>query len=318
MAESKKYALVTGFVHYSPHRSQLLQHASNYHVWLKPPADRRNSDVLQEVLDITWRLSYEVLATVRNPSTLTSPHPKITYLPLELTSQESIAALKDRVTNITNGRLDILYNNAGRNYTVPALDFSTDELQELFQANVFSVMAMCKAFTPLLIAAKGTIVQTGSIAALMPYAWGACYCASKAALHAYSDTLRVELAPFGVRVITVITGGVKSNIARVDRELPSDSYMLPLKDEYKSRLTHSQQVGMDTQSYARRCVRQVTRQKRWWGVAWRRWVWEGKMSWVVWFVRNWVPGGAGPVLDWYFMRRFGLGRLRGEGGKKVV
>jgi NAD(P)-dependent dehydrogenase (short-subunit alcohol dehydrogenase family) len=65
---------------------------------------------------------------------------------------------------------------------------------------------MCKAFAPLVIAAKGTIVQIGSIAALMPYVFGSAYNASKAALHAYSSTLRVELAPFDVKVITVVTG----------------------------------------------------------------------------------------------------------------
>jgi 1-acylglycerone phosphate reductase len=65
---------------------------------------------------------------------------------------------------------------------------------------------MCKAFAPLVIASKGTIVQIGSIAAVMPYVFGSAYNASKAALHAYSSTLRVELEPFGVKVITVITG----------------------------------------------------------------------------------------------------------------
>jgi 1-acylglycerone phosphate reductase len=177
-------------------------------------------------------------------------------------------------------------------------------------------MALCKAFAPLLIATHGTIVQTGSLAAIMPYVWSPMYCASKAALHAYSDTLRVELAPLGVRVITVITGGVKSNIARTHRELPPDSYMLPCKAEYEDRLTHSQQVGQDTAVYARSCVSQVLAGDEWFGLVRRRWVWEGSMSWVTWFVKNWLP--AGPVMDWYFERKYRLWKLRGsvgEGGK---
>jgi 1-acylglycerone phosphate reductase len=52
-------------------------------------------------------------------------------------------------------------------------------------------MRMCQAFAPLLIAAKGTIVQIGSVAAVMPYVFGSVYNASKAALHAYSNTLRL-------------------------------------------------------------------------------------------------------------------------------
>lgn len=219
--------------------------------------------------------------------------------------------MKKEVTKITDGRLDVLYNNAGRNYTVPALDFDMQELQELFQANVYSVMQMCKAFTPLLIEAKGVIVQTGSLAAIMPYVWGATYCASKAALHAYSNTLRVELAPLGVRVITIITGGVKSNIARVHRELPPDSYMMPLAKEYEDRLTHSQQLGTDTQAYARRCVKQVIGGDGW--IVKKRWIWEGKMSWIVWFAWTYLPTAA---MDWYFTAKFGLNKLRGSVGNK--
>lgn len=170
-------------------------------------------------------------------------------------------------------------------------------------------MALCQAFTPLLIAAQGKIVQTGSLAAIMPYTWGALYCASKAALHAYSNTLRVELAPLGVKVITVVTGGVKSNIARVKRDLPEGSYMKPLEAEYEQRLTHSQQVGMDTQQYARSCVKQVIQGDGWFST--QRWIWEGSLSWVVWFASSYLPPAA---LDWYFTWKFNLGKLKGTVG----
>lgn len=213
------------------------------------------------------------------------------------------------MTEITGGKLDILYNNAGRNYVVPALDYDEDELHELFQANLFSVMKMCSTFAPLLIEAKGTIVQTGSLAGIMPYVWGAPYNAAKAALHAYSDTLRVELAPLGVRVITVVTGGVKSNIARTERSLPAGSYMQPLAAEYQRRLKHSQELGMDTKQYARSCVDKVL------AGAGRfhktRWIWEGKMSWIVWFAWMFLPTA---VLDSYFTKSFNLNKLQGTAG----
>ncbi|KAF2689757.1 NAD(P)-binding protein [Lentithecium fluviatile CBS 122367] len=256
---------------------------------------------------------FHVLATVRDPAKYTSPHPRITFVPLELTSDASIAALLTLVTESTGGKLDILYNNAGRNYTVPALDIDPKEVELTFDANLYSVMKMCKTFTPLLIEAKGTIVQTGSLAALMPYVFGSVYNATKAALHAYSDTLRVELAPLGVRVITVVTGGVKSNIARTHRVLPADSYYQPIADSYEQRLMHSQELSMDTRAYARSCVRQVLGGEGW--VVKKRWFWEGKMSWVVWFAWTFLPRG---VLDFYFTRTFRLGRLRGTAGKKTI
>ncbi|KAF2711980.1 NAD(P)-binding protein [Pleomassaria siparia CBS 279.74] len=249
---------------------------------------------------------FQVLATVRDPTKLTPLHPHVTYLPLELTSASSINSLLETVKRITNGRLHILYNNAGQNYTVPALDLEMSEVQQLFQANVFSVMQMCQAFTPLLIAAQGTIVQTGSLAGIMPYVWGSAYNASKAALHAYTNTLRVEVAPLGVRVVNIITGGVKSNIARTHRDLPPGSYNLPMREEYENRLTHSQQLGMDTQQYAKSCVSHVLSGDGW--LTRQRWVWEGKMSWIVWFVYTWLPTS---VFDHYFTWNFKLWKLKG-------
>ncbi|KAF1978091.1 NAD(P)-binding protein [Bimuria novae-zelandiae CBS 107.79] len=255
---------------------------------------------------------FHVLATVRNPSKYTPPHENIAYLPLELPHDASISALRDRVAEITNGTLDVLYNNAGRNYTVPATDISMVEVQETFDTNVFAVMKLCQTFAPMLIAAKGTIVQTGSLAGVMPYVFASVYAASKAALHAYSDTLRVELAPLGVRVITIVTGGVKSNIARTHRELPEGSYYVPIADQYEKRLTLSQQMGMDTRQYARSCVRHVLGGESWLGLVTKRWVWEGKMSWLVWFGWSYLPRG---IMDWYFSTKFKLGKLRGTAGE---
>ncbi|KAA8618456.1 DltE Short-chain dehydrogenase of various substrate specificities [Pyrenophora tritici-repentis] len=252
---------------------------------------------------------FQVLGTVRDPAKYTSPHKNITYLPLEVTSNESIQELFKRVTEITGGKLDILYNNAGRNYVIPALDYDEDELMDLFQTNLFSVMKMCSTFIPLLVEAKGTIAQTGSIAGIMPYIWGAPYNASKAALHAYSDTLRVELAPLGVRVITVVTGGVISNIARNDRKLPLGSLMAPLAAEYERRLKHSQELGMNTRQYASSCVKQVIAGDGL--LSKKRWIWEGKMSWLVWFAWTFLPTS---VLDYYFTSQFNLNKLRGTVG----
>lgn len=108
---------------------------------------------------------FRVFATARKTDSISDLADQgIETLSLEVTSKESIDEVQKQVSSQTGGKLDILVNNAGRNYTVPALDIEIDEIRETFETNVFSVMRMCQAFAPLLIEAKGTIVQIGSLA----------------------------------------------------------------------------------------------------------------------------------------------------------
>lgn len=196
----------------------------------------------------------------------------IETLPLEATSAESIEALKAEVSSRTGGKLDFLVNNAGRSYTVPALEVEMHEIEATFAVNVFAVMRMSQAFAPLLIEAQGTIAMIGSLAGEMPYVFGSVYCASKAALHRYTDTLRLELKPFKVRVVNVVTGGVKSQIARTFRMLRRDSIYLPVEKDFEKRLTHSQSLGMETDKYAKSVVSQLT------GWRQKQTIWEGKID----------------------------------------
>ena len=226
-----------------------------------------------------------VFATARKATSISDLQERgIETLSLEVDRPDSIATLKAEIERLTAGSgLDYLVNNAGRNYTVPALDIDFDEVQETFDVNVFAVMRMCQAFAPLIIQAKGTIVQIGSIAGIMPYVFGSVYNASKAALHQYSNTLRVEMKPFGVKVVTIVTGGVSSNIARTERQLPDGSYYMPVNEEYQRRLKHSQESGFSNERYARSVVAQVLKQNP------PFWFWEGHGARLVKFVDAWFP-----------------------------
>lgn len=129
-----------------------------------------------------------------------------------------------------------------------------------------------------------------------PYVFSPVYNASKAALHAYSDTLRVELSPFDVRVLVLVTGGVKTDLARTDRTLPEGSYYTPLADVYKGRLTYANKVGVDPEIYAKRVVYQILAEGFFASVrnalsfgARSRWLWEGTGATLVWFTSNFLP-----------------------------
>ena len=242
-----------------------------------------------------------VFATARNEKAVADLRQLgIEVLQLEVTSPESVAQVKRHISQRTNGSLDYLINNAGRNYTVPALDIEYTEVQATFETNVFAVMRMCQTFAPLLMQAKGTIVQIGSVAGEIPYVFGSAYNASKAALHVYSDTLRIELAPFDVKVLVVVTGGVKSNIARTHRELPEGSLYHPLEVEYRRRQLHSQEAAMETTSYAEGVVEAALKAKP------TRTLWRGNQAWNVWLLLTLMPR---IFWDYYFAREFNLTKL---------
>jgi len=132
-------------------------------------------------------------------------HDRISRLQLDVTSPSSISAAVAAVASIANGRLHYLINNAGYGYMMPLLDAEAQAVKQNFEVNVFGLLAVTQAFFPLLRESKGTVVNQCSIASLaggrQPYI--GTYCATKAAVASLNDTMRVEFAPFGVKVIYI-------------------------------------------------------------------------------------------------------------------
>ncbi|KAI8714912.1 hypothetical protein NCS52_01212100 [Fusarium sp. LHS14.1] len=156
-----------------------------------------------------------VFATARDASRMENLAglPNVTLITLDVTSCDQIAAAVQKVSEKTGGTLDYLINNSGQHYTMPALDSDLDIAKRLFDVNFWAVLQMTQSFIPLLIAARGTIVNIGSIAGITPFPCMSVYSASKAALHAFDTALRYEITPLGVDIMTVITGAVQTRIA---------------------------------------------------------------------------------------------------------
>ncbi|RAL63921.1 hypothetical protein DID88_003109 [Monilinia fructigena] len=174
-----------------------------------------------------------VFATARN--ILKIEHLKklgLDTLPLDVTDATSIKAAVERVKLETGGTLDFLVNNSGTGYSMPLLDTEVSVARKMFDVNVFALIAITQAFAPLLINSKGTIINIGSIAGLSPSYWQGYYNASKAAVNLITDQLRVELEPFGVKVILVITGVVKTRFFenQPSVKLPENSLYAPARD----------------------------------------------------------------------------------------
>lgn len=138
------------------------------------------------------------------------------------------------------------------------MDANLDTAKDMFDVNVFALVSVTQAFAPLLIASRGTVVNIGSIAGKAPFPFQGLYNASKAAANLLSDQLRIELKPFGVSVILVVTGSVRTkfydNIPT--QTLPDNSVYLPAKKQVELIMSGKMaQQGFDVNEYAESVVR---------------------------------------------------------------
>ncbi|KAL6638370.1 hypothetical protein ACP70R_023865 [Stipagrostis hirtigluma subsp. patula] len=137
-------------------------------------------------------------------------------LPLDVTSEESVAAAVERVL-AAHGRIDVLVNNAGIGCTGPLAELRAEAVRRAMDVNFLGQVRMVRAVAPHMAARRsGRVVNVGSVVATAATPWAAPYCASKAAVHAATDALRLELRPFGVRVVKVVPGAVRSGLGRAN------------------------------------------------------------------------------------------------------
>lgn len=136
----------------------------------------------------------------------------IKTITLDVTSTASIDGAVLAVRAATGGVLDILINNAGTLHVMPFADTPVEEVRRVFDVNVFAVWEVTQPFLPLLLEAKGMVANLGSINAGFCPPFFAAYSASKAAVEAMGRSMRRELAPLGVRVVTIKTGSVRSSL----------------------------------------------------------------------------------------------------------
>lgn len=146
---------------------------------------------------------WNVVATMRRPVADVLPISEhLSVLPLDVTDPDSIAAVLGQAGNI-----DVLVNNAGIGAAVPIELIEPDTARLLFETNTLGTLAMVQAFLPMFRERRsGTIINVTSTVTLKPLPLVSVYRASKAAVNALTESLAVEMAPFGVRVHIVLPG----------------------------------------------------------------------------------------------------------------
>ncbi|KAG2360003.1 hypothetical protein BDR07DRAFT_1290890 [Suillus spraguei] len=202
-----------------------------------------------------------VYATSRRLETMDGFKHSVEKRAMDVTSDDDVKRVVQSILE-EQGKIDIVVNNAGAIAIGPLLDVSLDQTRKAFETNTFSILRVAQAVAPSMVERKqGLIVNIGSIVGNVATPWNGLYCASKAAVHALSDTLAMECKPFGVKVMLVAPGAVQSNISAnqaATLKLSPTSIYKPYFDRVYERLHISQgKASMPTDEFARRVVAKV-------------------------------------------------------------
>ncbi len=243
---------------------------------------------------------YLVYATARKATDLAAlTAAGFQALQLDVNDQTAIDQLVQTIT-AAHQRLDLLINNAGFGAMGPVLDCPPSQLQLQFQTNVFSLVHVTRSLLPLLLQSRGTVVNIGSVSADFVTPYAGIYCASKAAVHAINTALRLELAPFGVKVVLVQPGAIASEFGataslQAEQNLSEQSIWWPLREGIRRRARASQNKPTPTQMFAQQVVRKLLQPKT------PRRIRAGYGSFALPLLARWLPA---PVLDWVLRRQF--------------
>lgn len=223
---------------------------------------------------------------------------------LDVTVQADIDALLAQLAQ-EGCHVDTLVNNAGYGAMGPLMDVSMAEWRKQFDVNVFAPMALTRAVLPGMVArGAGCIVNISSVSGVMSTPFAGAYCASKAAVNALSDTLRMELAPLGIRVVTVQPGGIESGFGQAAgntvRLEPGSPYER-IREAVMGRAHESQQGATPAAVFAQDMVRAVFQPTcppvlR-----------LGNKSRLLPALKKWLPE---PLLDKVLSKKFGLNQLK--------
>jgi NAD(P)-dependent dehydrogenase (short-subunit alcohol dehydrogenase family) len=195
---------------------------------------------------------HRVYATARRAEALAAlEFEGIRGLVLDVNDDSSIARALDTVSREA-GHLDLLVNNAGFSQVGAVIDLTREDLRRQYETNVIAPMAVTGQAVPLLRAAvaqsgSAVVANVGSIVGLFTTPFAAAYCSSKAAVHSLTDALRMELAPFGIHVVSIQPGGVRSSFgehAEAAVRLPENSLYKPVERGIRARAQAGQQGAM--------------------------------------------------------------------------
>ena len=183
---------------------------------------------LESALELK-RQGFRILAACRKPEDVErmSDH-GFTGVQLDLDSPDSVDRAADEILALTDGRLYGLFNNAGYGVYGPLTTIDRAQLEQQFSSNFFGTHQLTMRLLPAMVRhGEGRIVMTSSVMGLISTPGRGAYAASKYALEAWSDALRMELRHTGVKVSLIEPGPIRtrftSNVNQTQADKPVEN-----------------------------------------------------------------------------------------------
>ena len=162
------------------------------------------------------KMGYKVFAGVRKENDKKklekNSSENLQALILDVCDMQSIMQVFDSISNQLGNDTFSLVNNAGLSLNGPLELLPTDDIRKLLDVNVYGLLSTTKTFLPIIRKSKGRVVNISSGHGLLAIPDKSVYAASKFAVQAISDSLRLELKPFGVEVSNVVVGKVNTSV----------------------------------------------------------------------------------------------------------
>ena len=193
-----------------------------------------SSGIGKTVGNFLQKKGYRVYGSSRNPQQVTG-----SLFPLVAIDVRNSETIQQAVQEIIEkeGRIDVLINNAGVGITGPVEEIPLEEIQNNFHTNVFGPIEMMKAVLPFMRQQKsGLIINVTSIAGYMGLPYRGIYSASKGALELITESIRMEVKPFNIKVTNVAPGDFATDIA-------ARRFHAPVLDQSPYKQIYGQQLA---------------------------------------------------------------------------
>ena len=199
------------------------------------------------------RNGYHTFATMRNlgkdekiKQIIEKEDLSIEILELDVDNEESVNQAIKTISE-KKGRIDVLVNNAGYGMWGTVEDVSIDEFKKQFETNFFSIIRLIQKVAPIMRKQNsGNIVNISSVAGRIGFPVSPAYISSKFALEGLSESLRFELMPFGINVIIIEPGVIKTNFfdsMKMSEKSQQDSTYKEITDKVISGVKMMAEMG---------------------------------------------------------------------------